>query len=74
MGEGAKGVSTLCLSICHVVGMCSEEQMGWVATRRIIAMVTNHKFLIQEAVRDFVCNAMCAYVPPIQNKTTISSL
>lgn len=50
----------LCNFISDILGVCSKKQMGWVATRAIVAPVQNVEAIWNIAVGQMPRHAMCA--------------
>lgn len=60
--------------IGHVLGMCTKEQMGWVAARRIITTMTNAHSVRDRAVDKLPCNPVRVSRPASNCDLTISTL
>lgn len=47
-------LAVLCHFVSHVVSACTQEEMGRIATRRIVALVTNYKAIWNGPIRQFI--------------------
>lgn len=69
--SGTHRLPTFCNSVGVVVLRCSNEQMVWVAARRVVALVANNHSCRDVSVCDGVCNPRCRAVFSAQGKRPI---